>query len=902
MRTLHRTLAVVLAALMLFNSAPVVNACGPEYITPLFVFESSPDIPFAEFTSGKIGIVRPSFGRKTLAVAYRFLNGGTFTTDAQDDLIAALDGKAPEDEGDSAIEAWIEGRKEILKDEQALPEIYTERKHAGYDFFPNCAKNAFEVALQTLKDRATTYGAEDKNVLAWLAAQDTVFQNCSSGSHVPPELGPESPAWLRKDRDYQIAAALFYSLNFDQARARFEKIASDYDSPWQQIAPYLVARTLVRQASLEDNETKKRELYEQAETRLQTLSLGGGNFRKASVKLLGLVKYHLHPEERVVELGRVLAHGNDENVRQDLIDYVWLLDKFESQALKAEEERKKKLNPPEDDQWSASSGEESSIRYERIQRGELIAINYYPKTPNGELDYTRVVHAYFEFDTPLAEILGTFEKTFGRPLTPEETVQIKELHTSALSSRAYLLTPNRRWGFEGLTRYQGEYFNANSKITLHLMPQFLRADDLSDWILTVQTGDPAAYRHASAKWRRTDSPAWLLASLIKAEPSSPRVHELIRAAEKITVTDSAYATAVYHLVRLKAATGDHLAARRLLDQALSQPLLLPVSAQNQFLEQRMQLAGGLSDFLKSVQRKPVAFYYYGVVAKLSKLLEVDKQRWNPEYMSQTKEEYEQAKEDEYKVLLPWDDRVWFDDATADVFNWHFSLQLMIEAARNRNVPEHLKRSLLLAAWTRAILLNEDKVAFEILSDVLKVAPEMSSVFQSYMKSAAGTERHYSALFALLKTPDLSPYIKSALPSFSTHEDMGYYLQDAWWCPLPETDYTNDGIESPKVVPKPAFLTAAQLETAGRERRAMLALGDGKRYLGKQVLKWAKSAPNDPRLPEALFIAVKANESYKYGCDGWSSDEEIRKSAEAILRERYPLNSWTAKLAFPENDN
>ena len=115
---------------------------------------------------------------------------------------------------------WINARKEVLGDDQKLPEIYIERQHGeGYDFFPNCTRNAFEVATETLKDRVARYGAEDKNVRAWLTTQDLVFQNCSRGAHVPPELGAESPAWLRKDREYQIAAAYFYALKFDEARA-----------------------------------------------------------------------------------------------------------------------------------------------------------------------------------------------------------------------------------------------------------------------------------------------------------------------------------------------------------------------------------------------------------------------------------------------------------------------------------------------------------------------------------------------------------------------------------------------------------------------------------------------------------------------------------------------------------
>lgn len=219
MRYLHYTLAVALTAVMLLNSLPSARACGPYVTDPIYVSEQSPDLPFEEFTNGKIGIVRPSFGRKTLFISYRYLNGGSFTAEEQKDLVEALNGTGPEEDGTPALKAWIEARKEFLKEDQKLPQIYTERLYGSYDFFPNCAKNAFEVALQTLKDRAASYGVEDKNVREWLEAQDTVFENCSRGAHIPTELDAGSVTWLRKDRDYQIAAAHFYSLKFDEARA-----------------------------------------------------------------------------------------------------------------------------------------------------------------------------------------------------------------------------------------------------------------------------------------------------------------------------------------------------------------------------------------------------------------------------------------------------------------------------------------------------------------------------------------------------------------------------------------------------------------------------------------------------------------------------------------------------------
>ena len=62
-------------------------------------------------------------------------------------------------------------------------------------------------------------------------------------------VNKSAPRWLQLDREYQIAAALFYAGSYDQAVKAFDAIAATSDSPWRQIAPYLAARTIIRSAT-----------------------------------------------------------------------------------------------------------------------------------------------------------------------------------------------------------------------------------------------------------------------------------------------------------------------------------------------------------------------------------------------------------------------------------------------------------------------------------------------------------------------------------------------------------------------------------------------------------------------------------------------------------------------------
>ncbi|HSS19075.1 MAG TPA: hypothetical protein VLL54_03310 [Pyrinomonadaceae bacterium] len=887
---------VLLLMLAMVASLPTPSsACGPGTITPVFVFQSSPDIPFKEFVAGNIGIVHQGYGRKTLAIAYRYLNNHAFSGAEQQDLIAALYGQPPEGDGTDAVKAWVAARKDVLGEEEKPPEIYTERGYGGgYDFFPNCASNAFEVAKETLQARAASYGADDRNVRLWLATQDTVFQNCSGGTSIPVELGMESPEWLRKDREYQIGAALLYSLNFDGARARFEKTAADGLSPWQQTADYLVPRTLVRQASFAREPARKQQLYEDAENRLEVLMVKGGRFANASRKLLGLIKFRIHPKERVRELASVLDNeSGNENLRQDLIDYVWLLDKFEMEVFKEEEEKRKakeaaekapQPNPP-------VVNKEWQDKFDAVQNGQIIDLTLELKKPDGSSDYSKWIHKDFPFDTSEDEILQAFEIEMDRKLTPEEIAQLKEHRESALVYRKWRISPNQNWAYEDDAWGYGH----ETKLTTERVPGFLRTDDLTDWLFTFDSPDAGAYSHSFARWRATGSPAWLVAALTKSTPTSRGVEILMRAGEKIVRDAPAYPSVTYQLVRLQTSFGRKTQARKLLDDILSWQSVLPLSTQNQFLEQRMQLATTLSEFLKFAQRRPVAFYREGLLGKLPSFVEAEKGWWDSRDTQKTKEEYDQSIADYYSDLLAWDDRQTIEDETADMLNWHFSLELLSQVARDPALPDYLRRRFMLSVWTRAILLKNEAVARKAATDIVELAPELSPTFKPYLEARGDVAKKHAAIYILLKQPMLSPYVTGGLPETHTAEQLDYYFETSWWCRLPETAYDEQGNELPLVVAKPSFLTADQLATAAKERTALKSVGNGKTYLGELVLEWADQNPDDPLIPEALFIAAQANRQYKYGCDGWGYDEVKEAKLVELLSQNYTGTPWAAKL-------
>jgi hypothetical protein len=784
-------------------------------------------------------------------------------------------------------------RKQIGPQEE-LPEIYRERNapFTGYDYFPNCAKNAFEVAAATLKARIAGYGADDVYVREWIRGQDQVFANCSGGTaSIPGELPAGVPLWLRKDRDYQIAAAFFYSLQLDEALARFENIANDAESNWQSTAEYLIARTLVRQASLTQDKQAKALLDARAENQLMKLIAANNQFAAASRKLLGLVRYRTQPESRLVELAEIVTRdGASLDLRQDVIDFVWLLDKFEGEILKKEHDRQEALRRKE-------RGEEDKSTIQRPVSDEAdsddqVSVSLMPKFVDGSPDYQNVINLRVPFDTPEAEIFRQLETRLHRQLTDPERIQVREHVSWSLEYRKWRVSYNRKLTAVA-TNYEGCYYCYDIKLHLTQLPAFIVSSDLSDWIFTLQLEGPETYEHALTRWRDTESPAWLVAALAKADVTSPDVARLMHAAERVTSDSPAFPTLAFNLVRLNLALGRTKPAQDALDRIKSRFEELPGSAQNEFQQQRMQLAGNIAEFLKYAARKPVAFYDEDVFTSIRDLVEEKKSYWADYQMEESKEDYDKRVEQEYHELLANDLRL-FDDDTADILDRHFSIRLLQQAANDTQLSTYLRHRLTTVVWTRALLLKNREIALQVAPDITSLFPEMASLVERYVHAQTPAAQEHAALYLLLKSPALTPYLANSSIQFMVFQDLDYYLESAWWCAPSETDYRN-GEEVKKNVPAPPFIDRQQLNAAKQEFEKLSSIGDAKSYLGGEVLEWARQSPNDTRIPEALFIASKATENYKYGCGGWEHNDEIREAATKLLRERYPHSPWTAKL-------
>lgn len=351
---LPRRRTILLFALFVALSFATVQACGPDWEPDVFVRATKPD-DLKAFATGQLGILQSGYDSNELAVFYRYLNGARLSEREQQAYLgppshdvdwrtmsdAQIQAARKAEEAANPVNKWRTARNSYAPAATG-PALAADYARYDFDFEPDnrrCPDAAFETAVLTMHSRARTWGTKSPWLANWIHAQDAVFSNCTAGSAVgiPAPAPADAPALLRADRAYQLAAAAFYAGRLDEARTDFEAIAQDESSPWHGIAPYLAARTLVRQAFANAPKTDPwsgdlavfdAKAMQAAQWKLETLlkQPNPAPSRRAVQAELNFVRIRTEPQARMAEICAALADpGVDPNFDQDLKDLSFVL-------------------------------------------------------------------------------------------------------------------------------------------------------------------------------------------------------------------------------------------------------------------------------------------------------------------------------------------------------------------------------------------------------------------------------------------------------------------------------------------------------------------------------------------------------------------------------------------------
>ena len=372
---------------------------------------------------------------------------------------------------------------------------------------------------------------------------------------------------------------------------------------------------------------------------------------------------------------------------------------------------------------------------------------------------------------------------------------------------------------------------------------------------------------AASEWKSKQTTPWLVSALMSAKSKDADIAALMSAAAKIPTSSPAYVTASYQRARLMVEAGDRASARKLTTSVLA---VLPAegtdATRNALLGLRIQTANNYEEFLADAPRTTLPNGFTSEAAYAARSDDPDAKRELP------------------PAQFDWD--------AAGAFNRQLPLARWVEAAKAKELPEHLREAVAMAAWLRAEGLRDEAT--------VKAA---SAVLPQPMRAVAGDSTGFPATLALLRNPGVRPYIEQGVQRSASYRTLESF-RDNWWCakwgdgpnhPDPETGKT---IETKLAM---SFLSNADKAAAASEAQRLNELPYGVVWVGRRAIDYVKQHPEDKDAAESLALTVRAT---RYGCyAGGDTDKTaveqkaVSKEAFAMLHKQYPKSPWTAKTPY-----
>jgi hypothetical protein len=421
-----------------------------------------------------------------------------------------------------------------------------------------------------------------------------------------------------------------------------------------------------------------------------------------------------------------------------------------------------------------------------------------------------------------------------------------------------------------------------------------RYTDLGAWIydinvLTVGSEENVAAAKADAlsRWRERRSLPWLVAALMHLAAGDDDVAAAIAASRAVEASSPAYYTLAWHRLRLLIGENKQEEARAELDQILDgRPL--PEGVENLMRYHRMKLARDLDEFLRfALRRGEFVMYLPDPRTKLdATALPLKPTNFSGDFGPTLK----------WRTELFQPSARYFDEDATAVGSYFMPLPMMARIAQSDRLPSNMQRDVALAVWTRAELLEDAEIANSIAPIAARYFPQYGAGWKAYQSATTPQQKKLEAALLLLRLPAASPWLVSGLGYPYMRDRIGLY-GPRWWSHedsddqqalnAPDNATLCDDCALPLQLAAPAFITPQDRDRARNDVARLLKLPGPPAYLGAIILSWANAQPRDPRVPEALYLVVRAT---RYG----QKDSETSKAAYSLLHDRYRRNPWTSK--------
>jgi hypothetical protein len=200
----------------------------------------------------------------------------------------------------------------------------------------------------------------------------------------------------------------------------------------------------------------------------------------------------------------------------------------------------------------------------------------------------------------------------------------------------------------------------------------------------------------------------------------------------------------------------------------------------------------------------------------------------------------------------------------------------------------------------ALILDRD-IPLALLRQA-STSPLLPDVVRKQLKDAVSVRTlllarapSFDDIFALLKTPGMRPYVDFGYGRYTEELTRIDSYRNNWWCSakafdVPPQDHSVLFDLDPAGAP---FLPAAARAQAAAEWQKLQSVPTAPDWLAAQTLAFARAHPQDPRVPEALYLVVRAT---RYGCTGGQTGDFSHRAFD-LLHRHYAATDWAAKTPY-----
>ncbi len=392
-------------------------------------------------------------------------------------------------------------------------------------------------------------------------------------------------------------------------------------------------------------------------------------------------------------------------------------------------------------------------------------------------------------------------------------------------------------------------------------------DPLTRWIRLVESGrkvssDPSAEAREEALdlWRNEHTVTWLIPALMNSATLDPVTETLLDAAANVPLSDPAGPTLLAQLLRLKPSDPE-IRARA---WEIVRDATIPWDTRNLFASRLLTHSVGFEEAGRLLPRK--------IVCDLS------------------------SREDLYEFPLPCRTSSGTNEPLPDfildcfgarLINFGLPLDRLRILAADSTIDASVRREIGRAAWTRAVLIGDHRNGIAVAEQLAKLDRKLENPLRGYIGESTDVARDRTALDILLWFPSLSPHVSWCDTSWNEIASNREYSLSSWF-------YLWPAIPPPFTAEPPEWLGPEEVSKLREELDALS--GPAKNvelHHCRETLRWADETPDDPRVPAALYRAVRATRYAR------SSDavEECSRRAFTILHRRYPASKWTKKTRY-----